>query len=184
MPLLFGKTSTEILFGMCSNKDKFLITDEATLSTMFKIYDSVELLTTVTKVGGANGSIADLRIASELQCPTSVGQMNLARQASKATGFIFRCKTNKTHEVASRKFSFFEGSKLTIQDIMVFVKSYLKGHTLFMASKMSGVSYRSTAGDWGSFIRDLFKDHFIRSISHKVLKGNENINLNKKTKQL
>ena len=46
-------------------------------------------------------------IASELQCPTCEGQMNLARRGSKATGFSFRCKTNKTHEVASRKVSFF-----------------------------------------------------------------------------
>jgi len=52
--LLFGKKSTEILFGMCSNKEKFLETDDATLSAMFKIVDSVGLLTTVTKVGGAN----------------------------------------------------------------------------------------------------------------------------------
>ena len=116
-------------------------------------------------------------IASQLQCPTCGGQMNLAQRGFKTTGFSFRCKSNRSHAVASRKFSFFEGFKLTIQDIMVFVKSYLEGHTLFMTSRMSGVSYRSAGVDWGSFIRELFKDHFTRSIRHKVLKGNENINL-------
>ena len=46
---------------------------------------------------------------------------------------------DQSHEVASRKFSFFEGSK-----------SYLEGHTLFMTSRMSGVSYRSTGVGWGA----------------------------------
>ena len=94
-----------------------------------------------------NWCIKNGLIASELECPTCGGQMKLARRGSKATGFSFRCNTNKTHEVASRKFSFFENSKLTIQDIMVFVKSYLEGHTLFMTSKLSGVNYKSTAVD-------------------------------------
>jgi len=39
---------------MCYNKEKILATDDATLSAMFKIVDSVGLLKTVTKVGGAN----------------------------------------------------------------------------------------------------------------------------------
>jgi len=84
--------------------------------------------------------------------------------------------------VASRKFSFFENSKLTIQDIMVFVKSYLEGHTLFMTSKLSGVTYKSSAVDWGCFIRELFKEHFTRFISQKVLRGNEIVCLNKQQK--
>jgi hypothetical protein len=51
--------------------------------------------------------------------------MNLSIRTGKATGYTLRCNTNRNHEVASRKFSFFESSKLTIQDVMVFVKSYL-----------------------------------------------------------
>jgi len=44
----------------------FLKTNDATLSAMIKIADSVVLLTTVTKVGGANWYIADLRIDRKL----------------------------------------------------------------------------------------------------------------------
>lgn len=68
-------------------------------------------------------------------CP---GIMNLSERTGKATGYTLRCNTNRNHEVASRKFSFFERSKLTIQDIMVFVKSYLDGNTLYKCSQLSG----------------------------------------------
>ena len=98
--------------------------------------------------------------------------MKLSPPGPKANGLSFRCKTNRTHEVASRKFSFFENLKPTIQDIMDFVKSYMEGHTLFMTSKLSGVNYKSTAVNWGSFIRELFKEHFTRSIRQKVLGRN------------
>jgi hypothetical protein len=43
--------------------------------------------------------------------------------------------------------------------------------TLLQTSIFAGVNYKSTALDWASFLRELFKEHFHRNISHRKLRG-------------
>ena len=73
--------------------------------------------------------------------------------------------------VSLRCYSFFDRSNITIQDAMVFIKSYLDKMTLLQCSIFSGISYRSTAVNWASFLRELFKEHFFIHTRHRVLSG-------------
>ncbi|XP_060587568.1 uncharacterized protein LOC132743075 [Ruditapes philippinarum] len=99
------------------------------------------------------------------------GIMKFCKMSGRSTGFTLRCNRNRNHECASRKYSFFEKSKLTIQDIMVFIKTYLEANTLYQCSRQSGIHYQSTGVDWGSFIRELFKEHFHTHVLTRKLKG-------------
>ena len=70
----------------------------------------------------------------------------------------FRCKTNHYHEARFRMFSFFEGAHILMNDVMLFIKSYLDGCSLKQCSQFAGISYGSSAVDWGHHIRELFTD--------------------------
>ncbi|XP_060586599.1 uncharacterized protein LOC132742260 [Ruditapes philippinarum] len=96
--------------------------------------------------------------------------MELCKRSRRSTGFTLRCNRNRNHECASRKYSFFEKSKLTIQDIMVFIQTYLEANTLYQCSRQSGIHYQSAGVDWGSFIRELFKEHFHTHVLNRKLK--------------
>jgi hypothetical protein len=99
------------------------------------------------------------------------GIMKLFQRSGKSTGYTSRCSKNRNHEVAPRKYSFFESSKLTIQDMMMFVKTYLEGHSLYQCSRLSGVHYKSTAIDLGSFVREIFMEYHNRHVRNTKLKG-------------
>ena len=43
--------------------------------------------------------------------------------------------------------------------------------TLLQCSLFSGISYRNTAVNWASFLRELFKEHFFLHTRHRVLSG-------------
>ena len=64
-----------------------------------------------------------------------------------------------------RKYSFFEGSSYNIRDLVIFVKSYLEGHTLKQCALATSMDYKSTAVHWASYIRELFIEHVHRSYS-------------------
>jgi hypothetical protein len=55
---------------------------------------------------------------------------------------------------------FFDRSNLMLQDIMVFLKSYIEKYNLAQCAKFAAMAYGSTAVNWGSFTRELFKEHF------------------------
>jgi hypothetical protein len=56
---------------------------------------------------------------------------------------------------------------------MMFLKSYLDGFSLNTCPKFSGVTYGSTAVDWGSFIREVLKEFYERKLKNKSLsRGN------------
>ncbi|XP_060588518.1 uncharacterized protein LOC132743931 [Ruditapes philippinarum] len=99
------------------------------------------------------------------------GIMKGSQRKGRISGPTVRCSVNRNHEVAIRTFSFFEGSKLCVQDIFMFIRCYLNGMTLLQTSIFAGVNYKSTALDWASFLRELFKEHFHRNISHRKLRG-------------
>lgn len=112
-------------------------------------------------------------LATNISCtsPDCNGDMFLRGAANKPGGAVFRCNKDRTHTKNCRSYSFFEKSNLAIQDIILFVKSYIDGCSLSQCSRFSGVSYNSTAVHWGSFVRELFKEHFHRNTKNKVLTG-------------
>lgn len=67
--------------------------------------------------------------------------------------------------------SFFEDSTITIPDCMLYINSYLDKLTLLQCSKFVGIAYVSRAVNWGSFVREVFKEHFHRNTRLKNLTG-------------
>ena len=120
-------------------------------------------------------------LASTLSCRTKIkvgelstecgGLMLLKERSSCVDGTTFRCQSNRNHEKSIRTYSFFEGSHLLIPDIMVFIKCYQDKITLLQWAKFPGVAYKSTAVHWGSFVRELFKEHVFRNIMNKTISG-------------
>lgn len=99
------------------------------------------------------------------------GDMFVKNRAGKPVSSTFRCMTNRNHEKGVRAYSFFESANITIPDIMVFIKSYLDKLSLLQCSKFAGISYKSTAVNWGCMIRELFKEYYHTNIKHKTLAG-------------
>lgn len=99
------------------------------------------------------------------------GIMVLKESACRTGGEILRCQKNRNHQKAMRVNSFFEGSTLTIPDCMLFIKCYLDKLSLLQCSKFVGIAYGSTAVNWGSFVREVFKEHFHRNTRMKKLSG-------------
>ena len=60
---------------------------------------------------------------------------------------------------------------------MVFMKSYLDRCSLLRCSKFSGMAYKSTAIDWGSFMRESFLEHYVRNLKKMKLQGERLMNL-------
>lgn len=112
-------------------------------------------------------------LATTIPCNTEgcEGRMFLKSSSRSVGGTVFRCTVNRLHTRACRANSFFERSNLTIQDIFLFIKSYLDGSSLSQCARFSGVAYKSTAVNWGSFIRELFKEFFELRIKTKKLTG-------------
>ena len=102
---------------------------------------------------------------------TCGGLMVRKERSSKPGNVVFSCSVNSRHEKAYRTYSFFQNSNLSIPDIMVFIKSYLDNCSLLQCSKFSGVCYKSTAVNWASYIREMFKEFFQGTIRYKVLSG-------------
>ncbi|XP_045191303.2 uncharacterized protein LOC123548134 [Mercenaria mercenaria] len=97
--------------------------------------------------------------------------MVLKSRTERNGGQVFRCTKNRNHVKSLRANSFFEKTKVEIQDIVVFIKSYLDKNSLYQCSKFSGVAYKSTAVNWASYIRELFKEYFSRRTYNKVIRG-------------
>jgi hypothetical protein len=74
-------------------------------------------------------------LATTFQCPYCNGQMTLKTLARAPGGSIFRCNKNRDHTKSSRTFSFFDRSNLMLQDIMVFLKSYIEKCSLAQCAK-------------------------------------------------
>lgn len=54
---------------------------------------------------------------------------------------------------------------------MVFLKSYLEKSSLAQCAKFSGMAYGSTAVNWASFTRELFKEYFYTNLRLRKLQG-------------
>lgn len=112
-------------------------------------------------------------LASSVPCvvPDCEGTMHLRSSSRNPGGSIFRCNVDRLHTRNCRANSLFEKTNLSIQDIILFIKSYLDGCSLGQCARFSGVSYNTTAVHWGSYIRELFKEHFHNNIKRKQLSG-------------
>lgn len=97
-----------------------------------------------------HGLICNSMVCSECQMPC-----RLYSRQKAIDGWSWRCLKNKNHEFSIRKFSFFSGSHLYIQDIFLFCYGYMTGQSLVKCSKDTGIGYSKTCVDWGSFIRDM-----------------------------
>ena len=83
--------------------------------------------------------------------------MNIKVRAERKGGEIFRCSKNRSHVKTILANSFFEKTRLEIQDVVVFIKSYLDKNSLLQCANFSGISYKSTAVNWASYMREMFK---------------------------
>ena len=92
------------------------------------------------------------------------GLMTLKVRSERKGNQIFPCTKNRNHVKTMMANSFFEKTRLEIQDVMVFIKSYLDKNTLLQCANFSGICYKSIAVDWASYIREMFKEHFHRHI--------------------
>ena len=82
------------------------------------------------------------------------GEMSIKELSGRAGEASFRCNTRRAFK---RSYSFFDRSNITIQDVMVFIKSYLDNMTLLQCSIFSGISYRSTRVNWASLLESSLK---------------------------
>lgn len=94
-------------------------------------------------------------IANTLTCNECQKPCRLYLRQKAIDGWSWRCTRNKNHELSIRKFSFFSGSHLYLQDILLFCYTYISGQSLKQCSKDTGIGYSKSCVDWGSFIRDL-----------------------------
>ena len=99
-------------------------------------------------------------LANELKCLHCENDCKISRRSRNIDGYSWRCTSNRNHEFTLRKFSFFEGSKFPIQDIMQFLLSFLERNTLLRSAIKSGMDYKKTSVDWASYCREILK-HFV-----------------------
>jgi len=74
-------------------------------------------------------------------------------------------------EISIRKYSFFEKTKYTIQDMLTFIREFLLGSSLKKCSLNSGITYGHTAVDYASFIREIFKQYVHDMLENTKLSG-------------
>ena len=113
-------------------------------------------------------------LASELTCNKCGTAAKLRRRERASDGYTFRCKGSK-HEYGMRKKSFFEGSAYNIRDLMIFIKHYLEGNSLHQCATATGMDYRHTAVDWGSYIRELFSQYVYDQYNMAMFQGDVEI---------
>lgn len=67
-------------------------------------------------------------LATGFPCPVDdcSGNMDLRSLSRGHGGVVFRCSKNRNHTGVSSMYSFFEKTNLLLQDILLFIKSYLE----------------------------------------------------------
>jgi hypothetical protein len=97
--------------------------------------------------------------------------MKLKTQSRGHGGVVFRCTKDRNHTKSSRTYSFFEKSNVLIQDVMLFIKSYLERNSLLQCARFSGLTYKTTAVNWASYVREIFKEFFYTDLRHRQLRA-------------
>ena len=79
-------------------------------------------------------------------------------------GEVWRCPFNKNHEISIRDKSYFSRTKTSIQDVLLFVISYIEGNSLHLSAQKAGIQYKSTAVDWASYVREIAVEYVYCSV--------------------
>lgn len=109
-------------------------------------------------------------IATTCACSVCGNVMTTQANKNRLNGFILRCRCS--NNVSVRINSFFSKSHFLQADIMVFINSYVAQElSLIDCANLTGMNYSSTAIDWGSYRREIFKEYFHRDVSNMVFKG-------------
>ena len=87
------------------------------------------------------------------------------RKGKKPFAKSFRCTKNRSHERSITVYSFFESVKINPRDVFVFLRSYLKKESLKTCALEAGINYKSTAVDWGNFIREIFAERVVKDLN-------------------
>ncbi len=90
------------------------------------------------------------------KCEVCGVDCNVCQRNKSSDGVAWRCPSRK-HEYSIGKFSFFERSHVSFQDVLQFIKCFLDNNALLTSSKFSGLDYKKTSVDWANSIRDLLK---------------------------
>ena len=53
--------------------------------------------------------------------------------------------------------------------MMLFINDYLLGLTQWQCSDRAGMNYSTTAVDWGSFMREAFKEYVVWSEQEQII---------------
>ena len=81
---------------------------------------------------------------------------NLQKKSNRIDGMVWCCTSCGSKPTQSvRNYSFFSNSHLHLEDIFVFIYNHITGPSLKYCSMVSGMHYKSTAIDWGNFVRDI-----------------------------
>ncbi len=94
---------------------------------------------------------------NSLTCPKCQGDCSLGKRKNNVDGETWGCKKNRNHEFSIRQNSFFDKSHFKFPDILIFIKNFLDGQTLYKCAQFSGLDYKRTSIYWANFIRDLFR---------------------------
>ena len=116
-------------------------------------------------------------LKSMMMCEKCGEECKLSHRKDKIDDFTWRCRNIKQHhdrkdfERSIRQYSFFHHSHFTIQDIFVFIISFLQKQTLLQCSKLSGIDYKRSSVDWANFIREIFKQYVYECYQTVQLEG-------------
>ena len=116
-------------------------------------------------------------LKSMMMCEKCGEECKLSHRKDKIDDFTWRCRNIKQHhdrkdfERSIRQYSFFHHSHFTIQDIFVFIISFLQKQTLLQCSKLSGIDYKRSSIDWASFIQEIFKQYVYECYQTVQLEG-------------
>ena len=99
-------------------------------------------------------------IAKNRRCNKCKSRMEIIKDSSIADGCRWRCKNNKCKNArAIRDGSFFSGSKLTLETIILIIYFWCTDFTIMQAVKELEVSQK-TLIDWYRFCRDIVGFHY------------------------
>ena len=101
-------------------------------------------------------------LALSLPCNTDScdGQAVLRRRKGYVANESFRCNKNVSHERQTREYSLSEAAKIPTNNVMLVIKSYLEGNTLRQCATFAGISYGSSAVEWGGECSRAFQGSF------------------------
>ena len=97
-------------------------------------------------------------LASRKRCDACDEECTLIKRSASIDGQLWRCPKSKNHTFSVRQHSFFSKSKLTVFDVMLFIRNFIDSMSLSKNAKQCGIAYQSTAVDWASFCRELCKE--------------------------